>query len=190
LPFIDMQFIVIRQPKWGSTVTDQNARPLRAAERVLRVLLGLNVVYGIGIVVLLVASFLAPEWIAAGLGVPPTMAMITGMRLIMGIGILGAGISYYGLIRLQDIVATVGGGDPFVIQNAVRVRQLAWAVLWLQLLHLCVGMVRAGVSAAGVRLDMDWSFSLAPWLAVLFLFVLAKVFEHGAWMRDELEATI
>jgi hypothetical protein len=41
-----------------------------------------------------------------------------------------------------------------------------------------------------VRLELDWSFSFAPWLAVLLLFVLARVFEHGAWMRAELEGTV
>jgi hypothetical protein len=41
-----------------------------------------------------------------------------------------------------------------------------------------------------VRLELDWSFSFAPWLAVLLLFVLARVFEHGAWMRSELEGTV
>ena len=38
--------------------------------------------------------------------------------------------------------------------------------------------------------DIDWDFSLNGWLAVLLAFVLAKVFEHGARMRDDLGAMI
>ncbi len=38
--------------------------------------------------------------------------------------------------------------------------------------------------------DMDLNISVTGWLAVLLLFVLAGVFEHGAQMREELEATI
>jgi hypothetical protein len=112
------------------------------------------------------------------------------MRLIMVVGILGAGLTFFSLIRLQAIVSTVRQGDPFVAENASRLQEIAWAVLGLQLLHLAVGVIRASVSAAGVRLELDWSFSFAPWLAVLLLFVLARVFEHGAWMRAELEGTV
>jgi hypothetical protein len=53
-----------------------------------------------------------------------------------------------------------------------------------------VGLVREFVSSERARLELDWSFSLAPWLAVLLLFVLAQVFDHGARMRDDLEGTV
>jgi len=33
-------------------------------------------------------------------------------------------------------------------------------------------------------------FSFAPWLAVLLLFVLARVFAEGARMRADLEGTV
>ena len=39
-------------------------------------------------------------------------------------------------------------------------------------------------------LDLDWSFSVTGWLAVLLLFVLARVFDHGTRMRDDLEGTV
>jgi hypothetical protein len=108
----------------------------------------------------------------------------------MLIGILGAPLTHLVLTRLQAIVATVSVGDPFVAGNATRLQQIAWAVLGIELLHVCVGIVRASVSSATGRLDIDWTFSLTPWLAVLLLFVLAQVFDHGARMRDELEGTV
>ena len=39
-------------------------------------------------------------------------------------------------------------------------------------------------------LDIGWSFSATGWLAVLLLFVLARVFNEGAEMRYELEGTV
>ena len=39
-------------------------------------------------------------------------------------------------------------------------------------------------------LDVEWSFSLTRWLTVLLLFVRARVFEHGARMRDDLLGTV
>jgi hypothetical protein len=46
------------------------------------------------------------------------------------------------------------------------------------------------VSSAAVPLNISWGFSLTRWLAVLLLFVLARVFEQGARMREELEGTV
>lgn len=41
-----------------------------------------------------------------------------------------------------------------------------------------------------VPIDIDWTFSFTPWIAVLLLFVLARVFAHGAQMREDLEGTV
>jgi hypothetical protein len=41
-----------------------------------------------------------------------------------------------------------------------------------------------------VPLHFKYDFSLTPWLAVLLLFVLARVFEQGAHMREDLEGTV
>jgi hypothetical protein len=37
---------------------------------------------------------------------------------------------------------------------------------------------------------MNWTFSVTRWIAVLLLFVLARVFEQGARMREDLEGTV
>jgi hypothetical protein len=38
--------------------------------------------------------------------------------------------------------------------------------------------------------EFEWSFGLTGWIAVLMLFVLARVFHQGARMREELEGTV
>jgi hypothetical protein len=62
--------------------------------------------------------------------------------------------------------------------------------LALELMHFAVGAVASSVSSAEVPLNIGWNFSLTRWLAVLLLFVLARVFEQGAHMREELEGTV
>jgi hypothetical protein len=42
----------------------------------------------------------------------------------------------------------------------------------LELTHLAVGAEAAAASSASQPLDLDWSFSVTRWLAVLLLFVL------------------
>jgi hypothetical protein len=88
------------------------------------------------------------------------------------------------------MVDTVRNGDPFVAENADRLQTIAWSVLGLELMHLVVGIVAARVSTASQPLDINWSFSVTRWLVVLLLFVLARVFDQGTRMREELEATV
>src|SRR5206468_11643579 len=68
-------------------------------------------------------------------------------------------------------------GDPFVAGNAARLKTMAWALLGLELLHLAVGVLAIG-ALSNTQVDLDWSFSVTPWLAVLLLFVLAQVFDE------------
>lgn len=169
---------------------NSHSNALRASSRVLRLLVVLNLMMGAAILMLLVASLVAGHWVMIALGIADTPRLGLGARLIMVIGILGVPLTHRVLTRLQAIVATVREGDPFVAGNAARLQQIAWAVLGLELLHLSVGIVRDFVSSPSARLDIDWSFSLAPWLAILMLFVLARVFDEGTRMRDELEGTV
>jgi len=158
---------------------------------VLKVLIALNLLMGVLILALLVASLAAPAWTARALGVRGGgPLLITGMRLVMVIGIAAVPVTHVVLATLRAIVDTVGQGDPFVGENAGRLKQIAWAVLGLEVLHLAVGAVTAAASTPAVPLDLDWNFSVTPWLAVLLLFVLARVFEQGTRMRDDLEGTI
>jgi hypothetical protein len=87
-------------------------------------------------------------------------------------------------------VETARRGNPFLAENAARLRSVAWAVLGLEVLHLAAGLVTRGVLARGEALDLDWSFSITRPLCVFFLFVLAQVFEHGAALREDVEGTV
>jgi hypothetical protein len=92
------------------------------------------------------------------------------------------------LQRLLEMVETVRAGDPFVPQNALRLKTIAWCTLGLQLFGLLCGLMAAIMNAAGS--NIGWSLSLSGWLAVALLFVLARVFEEGTRLRDDLEAMV
>ena len=166
---------------------------LSVSRRILRVLIKLNLLMGLLILALLVASVLAESAVMGALGARPTSSnarLIVGMRVIMVIGMCAVPLAHVVLARLLAIVDTVSLGDPFVRANAARLQTIAWAVLGLELLHLAVGAAAASASPGGQMLDLDWNFSLTRWLAVLLLFVLSRVFEQGARMRDDLEGTV
>ena len=164
---------------------------LGTTRTVVRALIVLNLLLGVGILALFVASLIARDAVFAALGMEITNArMIYGGRLIMVIGMGSAPLTHVLLTRLLAIVETVRCGDPFVAGNAARLQTTAWALLGLELLHLAVGVTAAAVSSAAQPLDLDWNFSVSGWLAVLLLFVLARVFDHGTRMRDDLEGTV
>jgi hypothetical protein len=172
---------------------DRYPGALGLSRRVLGWLRILNVVYGTGIVLLLLASVVVPEFLFAALRVPrgPAWgAAALGMRGIMIIGIAGAFIAHRILTLLLRIVDTVRAGDPFVLDNAARLQAIACWVLGAELLHLVVGAIASWMSTPEQPFDLDLSYSFTPWITVLLLFVLARVFAHGARMRDDIEGTV
>ena len=166
---------------------------LALSSRVLRLLTKLNQLMGALILALLIATLIAEDPVMRALGVQPDQfnaRLFFGMRLIMVFGICTVPVVHFVLTRLLMIVDTVSTGNPFVVVNAARLQAIAWALLALELTHFAVGAVAASVSSAAVPLNISWGFSLTRWLAVLLLFVLARVFEEGARMREELEGMV
>ena len=167
--------------------------PLALSQTLLRVLIIVNLIVGGLIGNLLIASLIAEGWVMRALGVPASLSsseLFIRMRLIMVVGICSVPIIHFILKRLWMIVKTVSTGDPFVADNAARLQAIAWALLALELTHYVVGAVALSISSAGVPLKIGWGVSVTRWLAVLLLFVLARVFEQGARMRADLEGTV
>ncbi len=167
--------------------------PLALSRRVLRALTKLNLLMGALILALLIASLISEAPVMGALGARPAPGntmLFVGMRLIAVIGLCAVPVVHFVLTRLLTIVETVSVGNPFVVANASRLQGIAWAMLALELMHFAVGTIAAIVSTAAAPLNISWGFSLTRWLAVLMLFVLARVFEQGARMREELEGTV
>ena len=174
-------------------MTQRQADALSLSRKVLRVLIRLNLVFGGAVLALLIASVIAEDFVMRGLGVqdgPGRAEFIAGGRLIMVFGLASVPLAQVVLMRLREVVDTVGRGNPFELENAARLRRIAWAVLGMEGLHLAIGSVARYASQSGQSLDIAWEFSLARWLTVLLLFVLAQVFEQGSRMREDLEGTV
>ena len=79
---------------------------------------------------------------------------------------------------------------PFVAVNADYLQTIAWALLALQLLSIVIGTIAKTVSTPEHPLRLSAGFSINGWLAVLLTFLLARVFEEGALMREDLSGTV
>lgn len=122
----------------------------------------------------------------------PAFALL-GVMLI-GLAIVAGLFVFFG--RLRQIINTVGEGDPFQPANAERLNQMAWLILGVQLLTLPaipLAMQLAEMAnqfGEGADLSVDGGFDLSGILIVVLLFILARVFRHGAAMRADLEGTV
>jgi hypothetical protein len=167
--------------------------PLNLSRQLVRILIDLNLAMGVGILAMLIAALVDGHWVAGALGVPigdNGPPLIGAMKGIMLLGLAGVAVTHFALARLRAIVATVTEGDPFVTENGDRLQQIAWAMVGLELLRIAVGFAATLASTRTAAFNLGWKFSPTPWLAILLLFVLARVFEQGARMRDDLEGTV
>lgn len=165
---------------------------LGASRFLLKLLRVFNLATGVGLVLAIPASFLfEPQFVAFFSKKPPSIDpswlmpilrtwIVFALPMVAAVHVL--------LSRLLDVVETVGSGDPFVPENAMRLKTIAWCALALQVLELVFGVMAAAINAAGS--NVEWKFSLTGWLAVVLLFVLARVFEEGTQMREDLEAMV
>ena len=173
--------------------TSPEGTALGLSRTVLSILLRLNPLAGLFIAVLLLTSLVAPEFLMRALGMEREIgraAYASGMRFVMVAGIVAVVVTQLVFTRLYAIVQTVREGDPFIVDNAQRLQQIAWCVLAGELIHLVIVMVAAWMSSTATPIDIRWKMSITPWLVVALLFVLARVFETGARMREDLEGTI
>ncbi|HEX4665919.1 MAG TPA: DUF2975 domain-containing protein [Chthoniobacterales bacterium] len=141
----------------------------------------------------MIASIVAKQRTMTIFGIPPlaeTEPLFQGMRAMALLGLITIPLHYVILRRLLDVVESVRRGASFAAENASRLQAIAWAMLGLQLISIGIGEIAEGVSTPKHPLHVDAGFSTAGWLAVLLLFVLARVFAEGARMREELEGTV
>ncbi len=171
----------------------QRDRLVQGAAAIVRISRAVNGLLLIAIAAGLVGTWVSPVFyrdmlVRADRSVDVSAAL-TGVRLLMLIGIAMTIVTDRLLVPLSGVVASARQGDPFIPANADRLRQIGWALLALQLLDLpCTLFARfwpslgAAAPAGGI--------SVGGWLATLMVFVLARVFATGSLMRDDLAGTV
>ena len=93
------------------------------------------------------------------------------------------------LEQLQRIIESVGAGEPFAPINADRLTRMGWLLLASQAVAL-LGMTVSAIHALSEDADFSGDLSVEGLFIVVLLFILARVFRHGAAMREDLEGTV
>lgn len=177
------------------TNTLRNDGLLKAARLLIgffQILLGL-VLAGLLIgspIVIASQSHIADELLATATASASTVAFaIVGVMLI---GAVMIALAFVFLRFLKQMINTVGEGDPFIAENADRLYKMGWIAVAVELLKLPAGVIAVFI-AHQVKPDtftIDLDFSFTGLLIALVLFILARVFRHGAAMREDLEGTV
>jgi hypothetical protein len=172
-------------------MSQADSTALSASRILLKVLRVLNIGMAVGLVLAVPASFFfAPTFFEFFSKKPPRIdpsMLLPTLRVWLVMALLMVALIHVQLSRLLAVVATVPD-DPFVPENALRLKTIAWCMLGIELLRLVFGILAGTMNAAGS--NIDWKFSASGWVAVVLLFVLAQVFEAGARMRADLDTLI
>ena len=107
-------------------------------------------------------------------------------------GAITVAIGFFFMRVLRRIIASVGEGDPFIAENADRLQKMGWFAVAIELIKLPASALAVFI-AQQVKQDtftVDVELSITGLLIALVLFILARVFRHGAAMREDLEGTV
>jgi hypothetical protein len=153
----------------------------------------------LGTIMLLVTTFAGPDFFSGGGWDSFPDKKMAG--IYMGIGMLfaGCGVYFIGrfLKRLREIVLTVKQGNPLTIVNAKRLREMGWTQIASAVFFFGATFTAAMIygnlpyenhDAAQIVARLPGLLSQALMIAVPF--ILARIFEQGAEMREELEGTV
>lgn len=164
--------------------------------RILTVIV--QVILGLGAIALLVA--IPVVWLsqshvadamsgASSLSLGATLGAITVVLLL---GFVMVSLAFVFFRHLKHIIDSVGEGDPFVSENARRLSLMGWITLGIQV----VALPLAGIALLAAKafeeqnFTVDAGLDLGAIILAVTLFILARVFRHGAAMRADLEGTV
>lgn len=166
--------------------------PLLAAARLLLIfmmammaLIGLIGILAVPSLFLFKAQFLAE---LAENGLPPgSLAAFAGAGTLF---VICVGLGFLFFRNLYRIVGSVGEGDPFIPVNAERLSGMGWIVVAAHVVAVPLFGILHWLSSVSDEIKADGEFDIGGVLLALILFILARVFRHGAAMREELEGTV
>lgn len=170
--------------------------PLLAAGKVMTILLmALTAIVSVFLLGLIPAMLFNQGDFAATIELADGASVGTALAASISLLIIGAAITamaFHFFQLLGRIIDTVSNDDPLTVENADRLSRMGWIALIFQIAMIPVGalVIFLGNNVPAENLKIDYDFSLTGLLLAVVLFILARVFRHGAEMRADLEGTV
>jgi len=108
----------------------------------------------------------------------------------VAVGIVMLALSIRFALELGRIVRTVQQGDPFEPANADRLARMGWLALGVTISGWLLMPLASWLEQYFNELSAGNGPELGGLVLSATLFILARVFRHGAAMRDDLQGTV
>lgn len=121
--------------------------------------------------------------------IKPLAAIVSSLTMIVG-----AAVFLIILKQLRAICQTLVVGDPFVPQNAQRLRIIWIAVAAAEILRLFSGLlvsfIMGGSSVDNKNVEFTLDLRISVWFLVFAFIIFTEVFREGARLRQEQKLTV
>jgi hypothetical protein len=167
---------------------------LRGTKFLLRVAQVISLIAGIGIAIAAPMIWFFRDKILAELA--KEADRLFGVEALWAITFIMAGclvivaLAFLFLRHLIALIDTVDAGSPFIPDNAVRLRTMGWLVLAMEGMALLALPFAAWLQRALPDGDVEFSVDFGGIITALLLFILARVFERGIRLEQDVEGTV
>lgn len=128
---------------------------------------------------------------AAGRGIEISGAdASTALSVLFGAGLILLALGFQFIRKLVAIIDSVGDGSPFIPENAARLRTMGWLALGFQAFSLLAVPAEIWLARILPGGHVQVTFTFAGLLVALLLFILARVFDHGTRLAEDVEGTV
>ena len=118
---------------------------------------------------------------------PESIAAIT--VILIG-GVIVVGIAFDFLRKLIAVIQSLETGSPFIPENAARLRRMGWLILAMQALTVVAIPITVWMRSALPDSHFVFPLSIEGLITALLLFILARVFDQGVRLREDVEGTV
>jgi Protein of unknown function (DUF2975) len=167
---------------------------LRGTRFLLRITQGIALIAGVGLIIAIPSIWaFSDRVIAAAASEGHKMFGYESLAAITVI-LIGAltfvGLAFQFLRKLIALIGSLEHGSPFVPENAARLRYMGWLVLAMQGLALLAVPLIVWIKQALPDSHVVFGFSIEGLITALLLFILARVFDHGTRLTEDVEGTV
>jgi hypothetical protein len=166
---------------------------LALATGVIWFILGITVFAGIIVAICIPGVLLVGAEFVDAPALNPLSAETQAVICALLVGVAGVLYLLWRFFRsMLAIVQSVSQGDPFIPENADRLTAMGWTMLAINIAAIPLAMLGAyvGQLVGENKVSTEFGIDFGGIVLILTLFILARVFRHGAAMRDDLEGTV
>ena len=178
----------------GMNAPMQSDPLLRATRLLLTIVMGLAAVAGVAMVAGIPLGWIFSDRITVQLaeeGVRHSgKDVLIAITSLLAMGAILMAMAFVFLRKLIAIIDTVGQGSPFTPENAARLRSMGWLTVAYLVMCLLAAPAELWLRRALPGSHIEISFDFGALIAALLLFILARVFDRGAQLEQDIEGTV